>query len=75
MYILEMMSHFLLLYIRAHTLGTVDREDDYSDSDDINGSSNSSRNKGRGKDTHWILYTALCVSGVTSLTPHSIFMV
>lgn len=75
MYILEVMSCFLLLYIIAHILGTVVQEDDYSDSDNINDSSNSTRNKGRGKETHWILYTALCVSGVTLLTPYSIFVV
>lgn len=58
MYILEMMSHFLLLYIRAHTLRTVVREDDYSDSD-INDSSNNSRNEEERKLTGY--YTQCCV--------------
>lgn len=75
LYVLEVTSHFLLLYIIAHILGIVVWEDDHGDSSDISDSSNSSRNNGRGKETHWTLSTVLCVSGATSLAPCRIFMV
>lgn len=64
-----------MLYIIAHILGIVVWEDDHGDSSDISDSSNSSRNKGRGTETHWTLSTVLCVSGATSLAPCRIFMV
>lgn len=64
-----------MLYIIAHILGIVVWEDDHGDSSDISDSSNSSRNNGRGKETHWTLSTVLCVSGATSLAPCRIFMV